>query len=74
VDKYGAPRPFAGGEVEFQIKGPGTIVGDNPFDLQESGGAAAIWVRTKPGSSGTITLLAAHSSMGARAIQIVVRK
>ncbi|HEX3934376.1 MAG TPA: glycoside hydrolase family 2 TIM barrel-domain containing protein, partial [Puia sp.] len=70
ADKYGAPRPFAGGMVHFEIEGPGIIVGDNPFDLKESGGAAAIWVRTKPRSSGSIRVQATHSSMGSKTIRI----
>jgi beta-galactosidase len=74
TDKYGAPRPFAGGNVHLQIKGPGTIVGDSPFDLKDSGGAAAIWVRTKPDSSGAIELQATHSMLGTKTIRIVVRR
>ncbi len=31
VDKFGAPRAFAGGEVALDLDGPGVIVGDNPF-------------------------------------------
>lgn len=72
TDKYGAPRPFAEGKVSFQIKGPGVIVGDNPFDLKEAGGAAAIWIRTKPNGSGNIVLEATHPVFGTKTIQIVV--
>ena len=45
VDKFGAPRPFADGEVHMQIQGPGTIVGDNPFQLADSGGVGAVWIQ-----------------------------
>lgn len=74
ADKYGAPRPFAGGNVSFHIQGPGIIVGDNPFNLKDSGGAAAIWIRTKPDSSGHIRLQAVHSVLGTKTIRIIVRK
>jgi beta-galactosidase len=36
ADRFGAPRPFAGAEVHFEISGPGTLVGDNPFNLTAS--------------------------------------
>lgn len=74
TDKYGAPRPFAEGIVNFQIKGPGVIVGDKQFDLKPAGGAAAIWVRTKPNTSGTIVLEATHSTFGTKTVQIVAGK
>lgn len=73
VDKYGAPRPFAGGTVQFHLEGPGVLVGDNPFDLGGSGGAAAVWIRTKPGGSGAVLLRATHSSLGTKTIRIAVR-
>jgi beta-galactosidase len=72
TDKFGAARPFAGGNVIFNIEGPGIIVGDNPFDLNDSGGAAAIWVKAKPKSSGTISLHAAHATLGAKVVSIKV--
>ncbi|MDB5004256.1 MAG: beta-galactosidase [Mucilaginibacter sp.] len=72
LDKFGAPRPFAGGNVTFNIDGPGIIVGDNPFDLNDSGGAAAIWVKARPKSSGIISLHANHATLGASIVSIKV--
>jgi beta-galactosidase len=63
VDKYGAPRAFAGGTVTLKIEGPGQIIGANPFDLEENGGMAAVWIRTLPGQHGTIRVHARHSSL-----------
>jgi beta-galactosidase len=74
VDKFGEARFLPGGKVTFEIKGPGIIVGDNPFLLDESGGVGAIWIRTTPNSSGLITLSAAHSFLGARFIEIKVKQ
>lgn len=65
VDKYGAPRAFAGGAVRLAIEGPGEIVGDNPFDLTASGGMGAVWIRTKPGGEGVIRVRAEHSALAA---------
>lgn len=70
ADKYGSKRPFSGGIVRFDVEGPGTIVGDNPFDLEQSGGAGAIWVRTKGQESGTIMVSATHSKLGTQKVKI----
>jgi beta-galactosidase len=72
TDKFGAPRPFAGGQVTFEISGPGVIVGDNPFSLADSGGAGAIWIKAAPTGSGQIIVKAAHSSLGEKSIAITV--
>jgi len=73
VDRYGTLRPFGAGEVAFAIRGPGTIVGDNPFQLADSGGVGAIWVKTLPAGSGTIVVTATHSSLGRKSVEIKVR-
>jgi beta-galactosidase len=70
ADKFGGPRLFAGGDVSFQVTGPGVLVGDNPFSLTESGGAGAIWVKACPGSSGRIAVKATHSTLGAKIVVI----
>jgi beta-galactosidase len=72
TDKFGAPRPFAKGNVAFTINGPGTIIGDNPFNLEESGGSGAIWVKTIINGSGDIILQAAHSQLGSGELKIHV--
>jgi beta-galactosidase len=74
LDKFGAPRLFAGGLVEITLAGPGALVGDNPFDLAESGGVGAVWVRAKSRSTGTVRLSARHSKLGEKEIQIGVRR
>jgi beta-galactosidase len=70
VDKFGAPRAYAGGTVSLRIQGPGTIVGDNPFSLAENGGAGAVWIRTSAGRAGTIRLDAEHSSLGKKTVEV----
>jgi beta-galactosidase len=59
--------------MTFELTGPGVIVGDNPFEMTESGGAGAIWIRTVPKSSGRIVVTAAHSSLGRKSAEIEVR-
>ncbi|HEY2083375.1 MAG TPA: glycoside hydrolase family 2 TIM barrel-domain containing protein [Verrucomicrobiae bacterium] len=73
VDKFGAERAFADGEVTFEISGPGIIVGDNPFALTDSGGVGAVWIKTIPDGSGQIIVTAIHSSRGKKSVSIDVQ-
>jgi beta-galactosidase len=73
VDKFGARRAFADGEVSLKIDGPGTIVGDNPFSLDDSGGAGAVYVRTLPGRAGRIRIEARHAILGSAFIEVQAR-
>ncbi len=73
ADRFGAPRLFAGGDITFELTGPGVLVGDNPFSLTESGGAGAIWIKTRPESSGRIIVKATHATLGAKQVMIDVR-
>lgn len=73
TDRHGAPRAFAGGKVVLELAGPGTIVGDNPFDLEPAGGAGAVWVRSLPRSPGRIVVRARHERLGGGRVEIGVR-
>ena len=73
IDKFGAPRPYADGEVRMRISGPGTIVGDNPFQLADSGGAGAVWIRAAARGAGRIRVEARHGELGTRSVEIQVR-
>lgn len=73
-DKFGALRAFAGGEVEVSVDGPGEIVGDRSFRLEDSGGAAAVWVRAKAGGAGAVRVTAQHGELGAKTVEIRVGK
>ncbi len=74
ADKYGAERAFAGGEIVFEITGPGVIVGDNPFTLtDDSGGVGAVWIKTVPDGQGQITVKATHSTLGKKSVAVTVR-
>lgn len=73
VDKFGAQRAFATGAVTLTLRGPGTMVGDNPFLLDANGGAGAVYVRTVNGSAGVVNVTASHPTLGASTAQIVVK-
>jgi beta-galactosidase len=70
VDKFGASRPFVTGEVQLALAGPGIIVGDNPFLLDESGGVGAVWVKSLADREGKIKVSASHVSLGKNALLI----
>jgi beta-galactosidase len=74
VDAYGAPRPYAGARVQFSVHGPAILVGDNPFDFAAAGGAGAVWVRTLPGSAGSVTVRASHPVLGPAAVTIRIQR
>jgi len=73
ADRYGAPRPFATGEVSFEITGPGGLIGDNPFHLADAGGVGAVWIKTEPRRSGRIRVKATHSTMGSQIAEILAK-
>jgi beta-galactosidase len=64
VDVHRNQRPYLRGEVRLAVTGPGVLVGDNPFAFGDAGGAGAVWIRTLPGSPGTITVRAEHPELG----------
>jgi beta-galactosidase len=70
VDKFGSARPFVDGAVSFQIEGPAIVVGDNPFQLAESGGMGAVWIKTMADRGGSIRVTATHSFFGAKKVKI----
>jgi beta-galactosidase len=74
VDRYGAPRPYVEGQVTLALAGPAALIGDNPFDFASAGGVGAVWIRSLPGSPGTVTITASHPSLGGAVARVRVRK
>jgi beta-galactosidase len=74
VDRYGAPRPYVTGQVTLEVEGPAVLIGDNPFDFAATAGAGAVWIRSRPGSRGTVTVRASHPSLGSAVASIRVRE
>ncbi|MGH9588894.1 MAG: glycoside hydrolase family 2 TIM barrel-domain containing protein [Terracidiphilus sp.] len=73
-DKFGALRAFAAGEVRLTADGPGEIVGDRAFRLEDCGGGAAVWVKTLAGRTGVIRVEARHNALGAKTVEIAAGK
>jgi beta-galactosidase len=74
VDRYGAPRPYGTGPVTLDIEGPAVLIGDNPFDFTGTGGAGAVWIRSLPGSPGTVTVKASHPRLGRAVTRVRIRQ
>ena len=72
VDKYGALHAFGKGKLALTLEGPGVLVGDNPFMLDDNGGAGAVWVKTLPGQVGTIRIAVRHETLGSERAEIRV--
>jgi beta-galactosidase len=74
VDKYGAPRPYVTGEVNLTLEGPAILVGETPFDFEACGGVGAVWIKSRPGRSGKISLQAHHGVLGSGKVMITARR
>jgi beta-galactosidase len=72
VDEYGNPRPYITGTVSLTVSGPGVLIGDNPFAFGDTGGVGAVWIRTVPGATGTVTVRASHPVLGSGEADIKV--
>ena len=72
VDAYGNQRRYATGEVRLQVTGPADLVGDNPFAFGEYGGLGAVWLRSRPGQTGQVTVVAEHPTLGQAQVQVMV--
>jgi beta-galactosidase len=70
VDEYGNQRRYLAGEVTLTLSGPATLIGDNPFAFGAYGGLGAVWIRSLPGQTGTITLAASQPELGQAQVQV----
>lgn len=67
VDRYGNVLPYATKVVQFEIEGPGQLIGDNPFAL--IGGQAAMYLRATH-ESGTVTIRARAERLEPVSVQV----
>ena len=72
VDAYGNQRRYTSGEVGLHVTGPADLIGDNPFQLGEYGGLGAVWLRSRPGGSGPVTVIADHPQLGRARVMLTV--
>ena len=69
TDEFGALRTYANDPVSFQLTGPATLIGDNPFAL--IGGTGAVWIRAKE-EAGTVRLTATHPRLGSKTVEVTL--
>ncbi|HSZ43615.1 MAG TPA: glycoside hydrolase family 2 TIM barrel-domain containing protein [Trebonia sp.] len=74
VDRYGNARPYVTDLVTLTVDGPAVLVSDNPVDFGATGGVAAAWIRSLPGSPGTVTVRAAHPTLGEAEVTIKIQQ
>jgi beta-galactosidase len=67
---HSAPRPHVQGNVTITIDGPGVLIGDATFDFKTAGGAGAIWIRSQPGTPGTIAVTVSHAVLGSKTVVV----
>ncbi len=72
VDAYGNQRRYTSGEVTLHVTGPAEFIGDNPFPLAEYGGLGAVWLRSRPGRSGPVTVIAEHPQLGHASVRLTI--
>lgn len=70
ADEFGNTRPVADGVITVTLKGPGKIVGDTTFDLTDSGGVGAVWIRGVPGQHGAAQLTISHPSFESKSVVV----
>lgn len=68
-DEFGNIRPFAADAISFELTGPATLIGDNPFGL--IGGTGAVWVRAAQ-QAGEVTLTAKHPVFGKQTVRFTL--
>ncbi len=69
TDEYDAIRPFANDAIRFELTGPASLIGDNPFSLV--GGTGAIWIRASE-QPGIVYFTAHHPYLGAQSVKFQV--
>jgi len=72
LDAYGNQRPRPSGDVALALTGPADLVGDNPFPFATYGGVGGALIRSRPGTSGVVTVTATHPTLGQAGGQVIV--
>lgn len=73
-DRYGAIVPHLEGTVAVTMEGPGELVGDTSFRLEETGGVGAVWVRSPASGGGELTVAVEHPRFGRQKVSVHVER
>lgn len=72
-DRYGAARPYVGGEVTITVDGTAVLIGESPFAFGDAGAVGAVWIRSLSGAAGVARVTATHPELGSHAATITMR-
>ena len=72
LDAYGNQRPYVTGDVTLAVAGPATLIAENPFAFATYGGVGGGFIRSQPGTSGTVTVTATHPTLGQASGSLVI--
>ena len=73
VDRYGAPGPTSPGRSRCRSTGRPCWSATTRSTSRAAGGAGAVWIRSLPGSAGTVTVSASHPVLGRAVARVRVR-
>jgi beta-galactosidase len=72
LDAFDNQRPYPAGDVALTLAGPAALIAENPFAFSEYGGVGGGFIRSVPGTSGTVTVTATHSTLGTGSATLTV--
>jgi beta-galactosidase len=73
VDAYGNTRRTPGGRVTLTLSGTGaTLVSDRCFPFDIAGGSGGGFIRSRPGGSGAVKLIAVHPTLAPHGVSQTV--
>ena len=64
LDAFGNQRPNVTGDVTLALSGPATMIAENPFAFATYGGVGGGFIRSKPGTAGSVTVTTTHPTLG----------
>lgn len=70
VDAFGSPVSCLEGAARIAMNGPATMIGDEAINFADSGGVGAIWVRSRAGEEGSVTVTVDHPRFNTQSITI----
>ncbi|MFZ0040156.1 MAG: glycoside hydrolase family 2 TIM barrel-domain containing protein, partial [Solirubrobacteraceae bacterium] len=74
LDAFGNQRPYVGGVVGLSLKGPATLVGQNPFQFGFYGGVGGAYIRSDVHRTGVASVTASHPTLGSASASLRVTK
>jgi beta-galactosidase len=72
ADLFGNSRPIADGTIRIHLEGQGLLIGDSEFDLRDSGGVGAVWLKGKRDRPGRVAVSVTHPSFNTRSIAVTM--